>query len=37
MTKLVTDGLDWIADYVLPLFPEAVTVLGLYAVLPNRW
>jgi hypothetical protein len=32
---LVTDGLDWIADYVLPLYPEAVTALDPYHVLQH--
>lgn len=32
---LVTDGLDWIIDYVLALFPEAVTVLDPYHVLQH--
>lgn len=32
---LVTDGLDWITDYVLALFPEAVTILDPYHVLQH--
>ncbi len=32
---LVTDGLDWIADYVLPLYPDAVTALDPYHVLQH--
>lgn len=32
---LLTDGLDWIADYVLPLFPNAVTALDPYHVIQH--
>ncbi len=32
---LVTDGLDWITEYVLALFPDAVTVLDPYHVLQH--
>lgn len=32
-SALVTDGLDWITDYVPALFPEAVTILDPYHVL----
>lgn len=32
---LLTDGLDWIADYVLPLFPGAVLALDPYHVLQH--
>jgi len=32
---LLTDGLDWIADYVLPLFPDAVLSLDPYHVLQH--
>lgn len=31
----VTDGLDWIAEYVLPLYPDAVTALDPYHVLQH--
>jgi len=32
---LLTDGLDWIADYVLPLFPSAINSLDPYHVLQH--
>jgi len=32
---LATDGLGWIADYVLPLYPGAVLVLDAYHVVHN--
>jgi len=33
--SLLTDGLGWIADYVLPLFPGAITSLDPYHVLEH--